>query len=159
MKLSLLMLASLVFVGCNGPMEQAQSLPTITMQIGNKKFTLEVADTDESRRIGLMFRNSMPADHGMIFLFDHADVQGFWMKNTNIPLDIIYLSADQKIVSIHQMEPHDLQSVSSDYPAQYAIELNQGAAQICGAKVGDQLSIPRAPASQPASQPASKSSR
>ena len=127
--------------GCNAP-DQSQHLPVVQMQIGNKQFTLEVADDDAEREMGLMFRESMPADHGMIFMFDEAEVLGFWMKNTRIPLDIIYVGSDGVVVSIKPMQPFDLRSTSSDKPAQYAIELNQGMAAACGVKVGDRLTIP-----------------
>jgi uncharacterized membrane protein (UPF0127 family) len=78
----------------------------------------------------------------MIFVFDDAEVRGFWMKNTRIPLDIIYVAPDGVIVAIKPLEPFDLRSTSSDRPAQYAIELNRGMAAASGIKVGDRLSIP-----------------
>ena len=112
------------------------------MQIGTKTFTLEVADTNDSRRTGLMQRKSMPADHGMIFVFAEEQPLGFWMKNTLIPLDVIYLDAKGKVVSIKKLEPLDLTAVDSDGPAKYAIEINRGAAAGAGVKVGDVLNIP-----------------
>jgi uncharacterized membrane protein (UPF0127 family) len=127
--------------GCQEP-DRAQHLPTVKMQIGSKTFTLEVADDDLEQQTGLMFRDSMPADHGMIFVFDDAEVRGFWMKNTRIPLDIIYVAPDGVIVAIKPLEPFDLRSTSSDRPAQYAIELNRGMAAASGIKVGDRRSIP-----------------
>src|SRR5215207_3758615 len=135
----LLVLCSTMFLVTNGCQEpdKAQHLPTVQMQIGNKNFTLEVADTEQAQQTGLMFRDSMPADHGMIFMFDEAEVQGFWMKNTRIPLDIIYVGPDGVVVAVKSMQPFDLRSTSSDFPAQYAIELNQGAAAACGVKKGD----------------------
>lgn len=131
-----------LLLGCNVT-DQSQHLPTVQMQIGNKQFTLEVADDDAKREMGLMFRDSMPADRGMIFMFDEPEVLGFWMKNTRIPLDIIYVGGDSVVVSIKSMEPFDLRSTSSDRPAQYAIELNKGMAAACGVKVGDKLVIPQ----------------
>jgi uncharacterized membrane protein (UPF0127 family) len=139
----------LTFIGCSAGAgdddSRAQHLPTVQMQIGTKNFTLEVADTEQAQQTGLMFRDSMPADHGMIFMFDRAEVQGFWMKNTRIPLDIIYVGSDGVVVAVKSMQPFDLRSTSSDKPAQYAIELNQGAAAACGVKKGDKLVIPAAP--------------
>ena len=67
------------------------------------------------------------------------------MKNTRIPLDIIYVGSDDVVVAVKSMQPFDLRSTSSDKPAQYAIELNQGAAAACGVKKGDKLVIPAAP--------------
>ena len=115
------------------------------MQIGSKTFTLEVADDDDEQQMGLMFRDSMPADRGMIFMFDDVEVRGFWMKNTRIPLDIIYAAPDGTIVAIKSMEAFDLRTTSSDQPAQYAIELNKGVAATCGIKKGDKLTIPARP--------------
>jgi uncharacterized membrane protein (UPF0127 family) len=117
-------------------------LATITVPIGNKTFTLEVADDDDKRQIGLMFRDSMPADHGMIFVFKDEKHRGFWMKNTRIPLDIIYVAADKRVASIHAMQPFDLTPVESAGPAMYAIELNVDTARATGVKAGDKLEIP-----------------
>jgi uncharacterized protein len=115
---------------------------TVRMQIGTQPFTLEVAATDKARQMGLMHRQSMPADRGMIFVFPEERHLGFWMKNTLIPLDIIYLDKDGKVVSVRQMKPRDESSVPSGAPAKYAIELNEGAARRAGVKAGDVLVIP-----------------
>lgn len=117
-------------------------LPTTIMTIGSKPFTLEIAATHQTREIGLMYRDSMPADHGMIFVFDRERVLPFWMKHTRLPLDIIYVDKGGKVVSIHQMKPFDLTGTTSRGPAQYAIELNQGSAAAAGVKDGDQLHLP-----------------
>lgn len=141
-----LMLAGLVTMfylqpgGC--ARKPASDLATIRMKIGDETFTLEVADTEPARQYGLMHRDSMPSDHGMLFVFEEERPLGFWMKNTRIPLDIIFLDAGGKVVSIHQMKPHDLRSTRSDGPAKYAIELNKGRAEEVGLKRGDQLQIP-----------------
>jgi uncharacterized membrane protein (UPF0127 family) len=119
-------------------------LPTTQITIGNQQFTLEIASTDKAREIGLMYRDSMPADHGMIFVFPTADERTFWMKHTRIPLDILYVATDGRVVSVRQMQPFDLTGVPSNGPAKYAIELNQGAANAAGVKAGDQLQIPPA---------------
>ena len=125
----------------SGPQPQS-GLAMVTMPIGNQTFTLEVADTDEKREIGLMFRDSMPASHGMIFVFPREEPRGFWMKDTRIPLDIIYVAADRRVASIHQMNPFDLTRVNSAGPAMYAIELNADTAKKLGVKPGDRLGIP-----------------
>ncbi|HEX2973581.1 MAG TPA: DUF192 domain-containing protein [Tepidisphaeraceae bacterium] len=128
-------------LGCQ-PGGIQSGLRTVQMQIGTRTFTLEVADTDSSRQYGLMHRDSLPADHGMLFVFEDERPLGFWMKNTRIPLDILYVDAQGRVVSIHQMKPHDLSTTSSDGPAQYAIELNEGAAARAGVKPGDHLPLP-----------------
>lgn len=137
-------------LGCrNGP---GTTNGTVQMQLGGKKFTLEVADEPAERELGLMMRDSMPSDHGMIFVFPHEDRLSFWMKNTRIPLDIIYVDQGGKIVSIHQMRPYELLGTPSDAPAKYAIELNKGMAAKLGLKPGDQLTIPESARNVPSAQ-------
>ncbi len=115
---------------------------TARVQIGKMNFDLEIADTVATRRRGLMYRQSMPEDRGMLFVFDYPEVLHFWMKNTYIPLDIIYLDADGRVVTIKQMKPLDTTTVSSEKPAKYAIELNQGMAQKAGVREGDIIRLP-----------------
>src|SRR6266576_5727367 len=120
----------------------SNGLPTTKMQIGDKQFTLEIADTPAKRNTGLMRRDSMPEEHGMIFVFPEEDTYSFWMKNTRIPLDIVFIDAGGTIRSIQQMKPYELKSVSPPVAVKYAIELNEGAAAKAGAKVGDKITIP-----------------
>ena len=112
------------------------------MRIGRETFTLEVADEERERQRGLMYRQSMPQDRGMLFVFASEGPLGFWMKDTYIPLDILYVNAGGRVVSIRQMHPQDVRSVPSGGPAKYAIEVNQGAAARAGVNVGDVLEIP-----------------
>jgi hypothetical protein len=114
------------------------------MNIGNRPFVIEVARTNDEQETGLMKRDSMPADHGMIFVFSNDEVRFFWMKNTRFPLDILFVNAKGRVVSISQMKAYDLNTTSSIDPARYAIELNDGAAAECGVKKGDVLDIPTA---------------
>lgn len=148
----ILMLLGFLQWGCDAqrtgptvPPEDAgkrQTLPTTTMTLGNKPFTLEIAADEHERQIGLMYRQDMPADHGMIFVFPDEDERGFWMSNTYLPLDIIYADHAGKIVSIKRMQPLDLSSVPSNGKAQYAIELNQGTTDRIGLRAGQVLHIP-----------------
>lgn len=132
--------ALLLLIGCDP--KPTSNLATVNMQLGNKNFTLEVADQTDTRTYGLMRRDSMPEDHGMIFVFKDEEKLGFWMKNTRIPLDIIYIDALGQVVSVKQMKPYDLSTVPSDGPAKYAIELNKGAAEAAGVKAGMTLKLP-----------------
>jgi uncharacterized membrane protein (UPF0127 family) len=128
------------------PQAQAQhvpNLPTVTMQVGNRQYTLEIAADDDTRARGLMYRDSMPADRGMIFSFPDEEPRSFWMRNTRIPLDIIYLDRNGKIVSIKPMKPFDLTGVESNRPAKYAIELNHGHAAAAGLREGDVIQLPQ----------------
>ena len=115
---------------------------TVPMKVGTGTFHLEIADTPRKQQLGLMHRKSMAADHGMIFVFPDERERSFWMKNTNIPLDIVYADAAGKVVSVKQMKPLDESPVPSDGPAKYAVELNAGAAQRAGVKAGDVLEVP-----------------
>ena len=133
----------LALAGCQAS-QATSGLPSVQMQLGTKTFTLEVAADGESRERGLMRRDAMPQDHGMIFVFEDAQPLNFYMKNTRIPLDIIFINQDQKVISIRQMKPYDLTLTPSGGPAKWAIELNQNAAADAGVKVGDQLRIPPA---------------
>ena len=96
-----------------------------------------------------MFRENMPADHGMLFVFDDAQVRTFWMKNTHIPLDILYFDQNYKLVSAQQRVPPCLDSGNNcpGYPsegaARYVLEVNAGMADKLGAKPGDVLAVHR----------------
>lgn len=135
----LIALAGLAMAGCER--SPAGGLPVVKMKIGSETFTLEVADTDTTRARGLMHRDSMPADHGMIFVFDTPQVLNFYMKNTRIPLDIIFVDSGGRVVSIAAMRPFDWSTTPSAAPARYAIELNQGAAARSGIAAGDLLDL------------------
>ena len=134
---------------------EGQSLPTVPMKIGDRTFDIEVAKTPQQHEIGLMKRDSMPENHGMIFVFDDEHMLEFWMKDTRIPLDIMYLDASGKVVSVATMRPYDLTSISSLVPAQYAIELNAGMVAKLGIRAGQVIDIPapargpKTPATQP----------
>ena len=137
-----LLALALVAGGCGNGSAGSGALPTVPMTLGSKTFTLEIANDTGEREKGLMRRDSMPADHGMIFVFPGEERLGFYMKNTRIPLDIIFVNANGVVVSIKQMRPYDISTTYADAPAKWAIELNQGQAAAAGVKVGDQLSIP-----------------
>jgi uncharacterized membrane protein (UPF0127 family)/Skp family chaperone for outer membrane proteins len=120
----------------------APALPTIPMKIGSKTFQIEIAADDASREHGLMERDSLPSDHGMIFVFDEPQEQHFWMHHTRFPLDIIFVDSHQKIISISTMKAYDEHNTDSNGPAKYAIELPIAAAAASGVKPGDQVHIP-----------------
>jgi uncharacterized membrane protein (UPF0127 family) len=143
------LLLTLALVGCSQPASnaagdpRAQHLPGMKVKLGNRDFLLEVARSDKEQQAGLMYRDPLSKDQGMIFIFEDEEVRSFWMHNTKIPLDIIYADRNGKIVAIKAMKPFDLSGVSSDKPAMYAIELNGGVAATTGLKVGDTIAIPK----------------
>lgn len=135
----------LALAGCEEQQQgttQPSALPTVPMKIGSRNFELEVARTSQEQERGLMKRDSMPQNHGMIFVFPDERVLEFWMKDTRFALDILFVDGNGKVVSMFQMKPYDLTTTSSEKPAQYAIELNSGVAKSTGVKVGDVLDIP-----------------
>src|SRR5699024_12235641 len=86
-----------------------------------------IADNDQERNQGLMDVRNLPADKGMLFIFDENKPRGFWMANTPLPLDIIFVNADKEIVRIHHnAQPFSEKSLTTDKPAQYVIETNAG---------------------------------
>ena len=115
------------------------------VELGGKTFKVEVADTAEKQALGLMFRDSMADDEGMIFVFPNEAPRSFWMKNTRIPLDIMYFDKDLKMVSISADTPPCRVSRCPSYPstgpAMYVLELNAGKASELGVGPGDKLTI------------------
>lgn len=88
---------------------------------------VEIADTEDKRNLGLMFRNYLDSNSGMLFVFKDANKRTFWMKNTYIPLSIAYISDDGTINEIYDMKPLDISVVyPSRRPAKYALEMNKG---------------------------------
>ena len=116
-----------------------------SVELGGKTFSVEIADTREKQALGLMFRDSMPADAGMIFLFPNEAPRSFWMKNCRIPLDIMYFDKDMKMVSISANTPpcrvERCPNYPSTGPAMYVLELNAGVASELGVGPGDQLTL------------------
>jgi uncharacterized membrane protein (UPF0127 family) len=124
------------------PTQPNRDLPTVRMTLGGRAFTLEVARTDLQIRTGMMFRKSLPEDHGMIFVFPDEAERSFWMKNCEFPLDVIFVDARQRIVSFPTMQPHDETGTPSHGPARWAIEINGGLATQLGLRPGDRVEIP-----------------
>ena len=102
--------------------------------------TVEVVDTPEKRRLGLMYRNELPEFSGMLFLFPQEQPLSFWMKNTPLPLDIIYINADYTIVSIAEnTRPYSETPIPSKHPAKYVLEVNGGFCHSQAIVAGDQV--------------------
>ena len=136
------LVAAFLAAGC-GNGKAASGLEVVKVTLGKNTYEVEVANTPESRERGLMHRDSMPADHGMIFVFPDEQPRGFWMKNTRIPLDIVFINAAGKVVSIHTMQPFDRNTTNSKGPAKWAVELNKGEAEKAAVKEGDTVAIPK----------------
>jgi uncharacterized membrane protein (UPF0127 family) len=106
--------------------QQAAPLPVVTLTAGMHVIRAEVAATDEARQQGLMFRASMGANEGMLFVFPAPAQVCMWMKNTPLPLSVAFLDEQGKIVNIEDMAPHTLDSHCSEGQVRYALEMNQG---------------------------------
>lgn len=120
-------------VGCSAAAESYE------VEIAGEVFRVEVADDPESRARGLMHREEMDGDRGMLFVFERSELRAFWMRNTLIPLSIAYIDENLRILEIHDMIPLSETPVPSRFPAQFALELNQGEFERRGIAVGDRL--------------------
>ena len=118
---------------------QAQPQVTIATEGGRQlTFQVEVADTPAKRELGLQYRRDLAVDRGMIFLFPAESVHSFWMKNTPIPLVMIFISKDRKIVGIvEQAVPFSTESRSVPGASQFVLEINGGLSERYGIKAGD----------------------
>lgn len=117
-----------------------QQLPAIQLTAGIHNIQAQVAQTPEQRATGLMFRPAMPTNDGMLFAFEEAGVQCFWMKNTLLPLSAAFIADDGTVVNIEDMKPKTLDSHCSKKPVRFVLEMNQGWFAKRGIKAGDKLS-------------------
>ncbi len=124
------------------------------VELAGRVFRLELALDDEQRALGLMWRERLADDEGMLFVFPNRDPYpvelGFWMKNCLIPIDVIFINPDGFITAIHEMEPpepgtpdSELPGYYSNGPAQFAIEIRGGLAAELGLQVGDYIELNR----------------
>lgn len=111
---------------------------------GDHAFTVDVVDTEETRRRGLMFVEQLAPDAGMLFDFKGSQPVSFWMVNTLIPLDMIFIRADGVIANVHvNARPGDPTSIPSDGPVQFVLEIPGGRSVELGIKAGDTAEHPR----------------
>lgn len=106
------------------------------IEIGDKKYNVEVAQTDEEKTIGLQDKKELAEDEGMLFIYDEPQTVGFWMQDTDIPLDIIFIDEDFEVISVYKGQPHD-ETIAEEDDVQFVLEVNQGS----GIKEGDELDI------------------
>ena len=127
-----------------GPLGYAQDLPQLDLprtklSAGMHLIDAQLAATPEQRSTGLMFRRDMPASEGMLFVFEQASQQCFWMKNTLLPLSAAFLADDGRIVNLVDMKPQTTDSHCSAQPVRYVLEMNQGWFAKKGIKAGSRL--------------------
>lgn len=121
-----------------------ETLVATTKSGATHSFIIELATNDAQREQGLMFRKSMAADAGMLFDFGMDRDVAMWMKNTFIPLDMLFLSKTGKVTHIaHDAVPHSEAIISSRGPVRFVLELNAGTAKKLGLSVGDRIVSPQ----------------
>lgn len=143
----LLVCAALSNVTCHAQDHERKNL-TITFLDGNGReacrFLAELSLTPTQREQGLMFRTYMRRNTGMLFVEESDVMQNFWMKNTCIPLDIVFINGSYEVVHVHAgARPHDEKTISSRYPARYVLEINAGEARECSIRRGTKVQIGR----------------
>jgi uncharacterized membrane protein (UPF0127 family) len=124
----------------------AQELPRVELSAGMHRIDAEVVNTQESRMHGLMMRKAMPAQHGMLFVFDADARHCMWMKNTLMPLSVAFIDEAGRIVNVEEMKPQTEDTHCAAKPARYALEMNANWFASRGLKPGTALKgIDRAP--------------
>lgn len=138
--------AALACAACTATLPTpAKSAETTTVLLKGHRFSVEIADSPAEREHGLMGRTSMPADHGMLFIFPDSEPRTFWMKNTLIPLDMLFFDASQRLVAVQEDVPpcqaDPCPVYPSGVPARYVLELNAGVAGKLGVRNGDLITV------------------
>lgn len=109
---------------------------------GQKSFSIEVADDSGERSAGLMYREDMADDHGMLFVFEQTQLVGFWMKNTPMPLDLLFIGQDGRIRAIRHGEPYSEATIAPSEPVRFVLEFKAGTSEANGIRIGDYLQHP-----------------
>ncbi|MCU0761583.1 MAG: DUF192 domain-containing protein [Hydrogenophaga sp.] len=121
-----LLVLALAWPAVSAAQEPQLDLPRARLSAGMHQIDAQVARTPAQRQIGLMHRKEMPQHEGMLFVFEQAAVQCFWMKNTLIPLTAAFVADDGTIVNLADMQPLSEASHCSERPVRYVLEMNQG---------------------------------
>lgn len=126
------------------PMELAVSEHKLTFENaeGVVAFDVEVADTAERRARGLMFRTDLPEDRGMLFVFERTQPVSFWMQNTPLPLDLVFIGEDGRVIDILAGEPFSTASIAPDKPSRFVLELHRGTSDNVALEPGLRLHHP-----------------
>lgn len=115
----------------------------VATAMGDRSFTIEIADDPDERARGLMFREQMDGDHGMLFVFEDTRHVGFWMHNTPLPLDLVFISEGGEVRAIKRGIPFSREPIDPGEPVRFVLELNAGAAAGAGMARGDRVRHPR----------------
>lgn len=137
-----LVVAGLVFHDVHALETFPTSTLTVATKDGVREFSVEVATTPQQHAQGLMFRRKMAADSGMVFVYRQAQPISMWMKNTMIPLDMVFIGGSGVIIKIVERTiPMSQEIIASGGPVKSVLELNGGTASRLGLKVGDRVSL------------------
>lgn len=137
--IGLLGLAALLGATAHAQNTPQTDLPRIKLSAGMHLIDTQVAITPQQHAVGLMFRKEMPTHEGMLFVFQQASVQCFWMKNTMLPLTAAFVADDGTIINLADMKPQTTESHCSKKPVRYVLEMNQGWFAKKGIKDGNKL--------------------
>lgn len=148
--LSVISLSAALFAGAQGLAAEGKAMvlpvdpaPLVAETAdGQATFKVEIADDAAERTMGLMFRDYLPADHGMLFVFERTQPVGFWMKNTPLPLDLIFIGEDGRVKAVRRGEPLSEAVIAPDAPVRFVLELNAGTAAAKGIDAGDVMRHP-----------------
>ena len=121
------------------PLVQAQQMPQVQLTAGMYRITAELANTPQTRQIGLMHRQRMAEQHGMEFVFEFDAARCMWMRNTLLPLSVAFLDGDGTILNVEDMAPQTETNHCAAQPARYALEMNQGWFAQRGIGAGDRI--------------------
>ena len=132
-------IAMLCFAALASAQDGPQKLAQVRLTAGIHNINAELASTPQQREIGLMFRAAMPANDGMLFVFEQPGQQCFWMRNTLIPLSVAFIGDDGSVVNIDDMKPQTLDSHCSAKPVRFVLEMNEGWFAKRGIKAGSRL--------------------
>ncbi len=159
MRIFFILLLTLIFVFLSCKTESKREIKTETIAFKKEgdlsilkvdtdsiisNFDIEIAETEYETQTGLMYRASMEENQGMLFIFPKEAMRSFYMKNTEFPLDIIYIDGNQKIASFQKnAQPYDETGLTSKVPIKYVLEVNAGLSDKMGLQVGDSISFTR----------------
>jgi len=147
-RIFLLMILACVGLLCNGFRDVCHGAPkrnkVLPINVAGIELEVEVATTFEEHILGLMYRDKLEENDGMLFVFPREKVLSFWMKDTRIPLSIAFIKEDGRIIQIESMKPYSLDTHVSKEKARYALEMNEGWFRVHNVREGDTVKIPLA---------------
>lgn len=133
------MIAALATLALSGGALAQGAMPMLELSAGFYRIEAEVAANDQNRQLGLMNRQTMPQQHGMLFVFTHENTHCMWMRNTLLPLSVAFLDARGIILNVEDMKPQTLDNHCAKKPARFALEMNGGWFAARGLKAGDAI--------------------